>query len=111
MNEIKTIGDLKEAGLLRGFYSGLVAYYIDCHRRQFPKVYFINHKRCETEYYTVGTFVDYKSLMERYLCNEPIGYLEKIDFSRIRHFGHGKKEAQMKIIFDNLGLDWLKEVE
>ena len=110
MNEIKTVGDLKNAGLLRGFYEGLVTYYCECHRRQFPKVYFVNYKRHEIEYYTVGTFFDCKSVMERYLCNEPIEYLQMIDFSRIRHFGHGKKEAQMKIIFENLGFNWSREV-
>lgn len=112
MKEIKTIGDLEEAGLLHGFYSGLVSYYVDCHRRQLPKVYFVNHKRCEVEYYTVGTFSNSITAMKRYLRNEPVEYLQKIDFSRIRAWQkHGKKEAQMEIIFANLGFDRQKEVK
>lgn len=101
MNEIKTIGDLKSLGLLKGLYSGLVDYYYRLYSRE------SNFGIRDTRLYkrTCGSDLC-RASMERYFLKEPIKYLKLIDYSKISNFGHGKKEAQMKTIFEFAGLDW-----
>lgn len=112
MREIKTIGDLKEAGLLKGMYPILENWYFRRYRCEHIEPY-VNliavweRRKHEPEMrlHTCGSSL-YRTAMGRCFLNEPVEYLQIIPFSKIIGFGHGKKEAQMKIIFENLGFDW-----
>ena len=89
--------------LCDGMYAGIRKYYEKQHELKYIKDETTNFRY----FYIPGAYIFGGSCgMERWLLNEPVSYLQTIDWFKIPHFGHGKKENQMKIIFENLGFDW-----
>lgn len=95
MKEIKTIGDLKDAGLLNGLYSCLFTFY----KKEVA--------RCPyNEPFSKGTYPKTQKKLENEFLKENVSVLK--DMREIVHymgFGRGKKYKQLKIIFDNLGYE------